>query len=116
MAFASHAREDYWLVISGGLVDSRRAEKRVKQTRFELDTTLIESTSQIPYVLGLRQIVPNEPSGFFAVCCSLQRDKMITKKARASGRAAWHIDDLAYTNRTARSRSRSGAAQKPVSE
>ena len=23
----------------------------------------------------------------------------------------WHIDDLAYTNRTARSRSRSGAAQ-----
>jgi hypothetical protein len=26
----------------------------------------------------------------------------------------WHIDDLAYTNRTARSRSRSGAAQKPV--
>ena len=26
----------------------------------------------------------------------------------------WHIDDLAYTNRTARSRSRSGAAQKPI--
>ena len=26
----------------------------------------------------------------------------------------WHIDDLAYTNRTARSRSRSGAAQKLV--
>jgi hypothetical protein len=26
----------------------------------------------------------------------------------------WHIDDLAYTNRTARSRSRSGAAQKRV--
>ena len=26
----------------------------------------------------------------------------------------WHIDDLAYTNRSARSRSRSGAAQKPV--
>ena len=26
----------------------------------------------------------------------------------------WHIDDLADTNRTARSRSRSGAAQKPV--
>jgi hypothetical protein len=26
----------------------------------------------------------------------------------------WHIDDLAYTNRNARSRSRSGAAQKPV--
>ena len=26
----------------------------------------------------------------------------------------WHLDDLAYTNRTARSRSRSGAAQKPA--
>ena len=26
----------------------------------------------------------------------------------------WHIDNLAYTNRTARSRSRSGTAQKPV--
>jgi hypothetical protein len=26
----------------------------------------------------------------------------------------WHIHDLAYTNRTARSRSRSGAAQKPI--
>lgn len=26
----------------------------------------------------------------------------------------WHLDDLAYTNRTARSRSRSGAAQKPI--
>jgi len=26
----------------------------------------------------------------------------------------WHIDDLAYTNRTARSRSRSGAAQAPA--
>ena len=26
----------------------------------------------------------------------------------------WHIDDLAYTNRTARSRSRSGAAQRPI--
>ena len=26
----------------------------------------------------------------------------------------WHIDDLAYTNRTARLRSRNGAAQKPV--
>ena len=26
----------------------------------------------------------------------------------------WHIDDLAYTDRTARSRSRSGAAQKPI--
>jgi hypothetical protein len=26
----------------------------------------------------------------------------------------WHIDDLAYTNRTARSRSRNGAAQKPI--
>ena len=25
----------------------------------------------------------------------------------------WHVDDLAYTNRTARSRSRSGAAQRP---
>jgi hypothetical protein len=25
----------------------------------------------------------------------------------------WHIDDLAYTNRIARSRSRSGAAQSP---
>ena len=26
----------------------------------------------------------------------------------------WHIDDLAYTNRTARSRSRSGAAHAPA--
>lgn len=26
----------------------------------------------------------------------------------------WHIDDLAYTNRTARARSRSGAAQSPA--
>jgi hypothetical protein len=28
--------------------------------------------------------------------------------------ARWHIDDLADTNRTARSRSRSGAAQRPL--
>ena len=34
---------------------------------------------------------------------------------RRDGQATrWHIDDLAYTDRTARSRSRSGAAQKPV--
>ncbi len=28
----------------------------------------------------------------------------------------WHIDDLAYTNRTARSRCRSGAAQASISD
>jgi len=34
---------------------------------------------------------------------------------RSDGQSTrWHIDDLAYTNRTARSRSRSGAAQKLV--
>ena len=34
---------------------------------------------------------------------------------RSEGQSTrWHIDDLAYTNRTARSRSRSGAAQKLV--
>ena len=34
---------------------------------------------------------------------------------RSEGQSTpWHIDDLAYTNRTARSRSRSGAAQAPA--
>ncbi|HEY8228248.1 MAG TPA: hypothetical protein VIG25_23485 [Pyrinomonadaceae bacterium] len=34
---------------------------------------------------------------------------------RSEGQSTrWHIDDLADTNRTARSRSRSGAAQKPA--
>lgn len=46
----SHAREDHWLVISGDPGNSRRAEKGVKQTRFEIDTTLTESTSQLRHV------------------------------------------------------------------
>ncbi len=34
---------------------------------------------------------------------------------RSEGQSTrWHVDDLADTNRTARSRSRSGAAQKPA--
>jgi len=34
---------------------------------------------------------------------------------RVEGRSTrWHLDDLTDTNRTARSRSRSGAAQKPT--
>jgi hypothetical protein len=34
---------------------------------------------------------------------------------RSEGQSTcWHIDDLAYTNRNARSRSRSGAAQAPA--
>ena len=35
----------------------------------------------------------------------------IRREGQSTG---WHIDDLAYTDRTARLRSRSGAAQKPV--
>ena len=36
-------------------------------------------------------------------------------KIRSEGQSTrWHIDDLAYTNRTARSRSRSGAGQAPA--
>jgi hypothetical protein len=38
-----------------------------------------------------------------------------TGNIRREGQSTrWHLDDLAYTNRTARSRSRSGAAQSPA--
>ena len=45
MESTSHARDE-WLVISGDLGNSRRAEKGVKQTRFEVEPTLIKGPCQ----------------------------------------------------------------------
>ena len=42
----SHALEDYWLVISGDLGNSRRAEKELSRLDSSPDSTVIERTSQ----------------------------------------------------------------------
>jgi hypothetical protein len=57
---------DYWLVIFRWSGKSRRAEKRVKQTRFTIDTTLIESTSQIRTYPGDVKLLVQKPR--FARC------------------------------------------------